>query len=235
MKAVILAAGKGIRMRPLTNTIPKPLVELAGKPLLSYTLAALPKEITEVIFVIGYLGAHIQRFCGTQYDGRAIRYVVQHEFLGTAHALELCKPFLPHNELFLVMCADDLYRRGDLIALIKSSIALRGLGGAGAILVKEVEDPRPFGVVTVDALMRVSDLIEKPEHPLSNLVNVGVYVLDDRIFNYNASPHPKNGEFYLTECIKQLAKDHPMQAVPALFWFPIANPHDLEKAILMLT
>lgn len=229
MRAIILAAGKGTRMRPLTNTIPKQLVSLAGKPILYHTFAALPKEITEVILVIGYLGAHIQRLCGTSYQGRKIRYVMQKKALGTARALECCKPFIIKNEPFLVTYADDLYRQEDLITLIKSSRAMRSSGGAGAMLVKEVENPRAFGVVTCDTDNCVTGLIEKPRDPVSNLANIGVYVLDDRIFNYEPRQHA-NGEYYLTDSIAQLAKNHQIIAVPASFWVPIASPEDIKNA-----
>lgn len=233
MQAIILAAGKGTRMRPLTNTIPKQLVQLAGHPLLFHTFSALPKEITEVILVIGYLGAHIQRLCGTTYQGRKIRYVMQKKALGTARALECCKPFIIKNEPFLVMYADDLYRQEDLITLIKSSLALRSLGGVGAMLVKEVENPRAFGVVMCDANNCVTELTEKPENPSSNLANIGVYVLDDRIFQYEPRQHA-NGEYYLTDSIAQLAKNSQIIAIPASFWVPIASPEDIAKAESLL-
>lgn len=224
MQAIILAAGKGTRMRPITDTIPKPLVPLAGKPLLYYTFAALPKKITEVILVIGYLGAHIQRLCGTSYQGRKIRYVMQKKALGTARALECCKPFIIKNEPFLVMYADDLYKKKDVANLLAHPLAM---------LVKEVENPRAFGVVTCDANNCVTGLIEKPEHPVSNLANIGVYVLDDRIFHYEPRQHT-NGEYYLTDSIAQLAKHHPIIAIPASFWVPIASPEDIAKAESLL-
>ena len=222
MQAIILAAGKGARMRPLTDTIPKSLVPLAGKPLLFYTFAALPKEITEVILVIGYLGAHIQRLCGTSYQGRAIRYVTQKEALGTGKALFLCKPFIKKNEPFLVMYADDLYKKEDVANLLAHPLAM---------LVKEVGNPRAFGVVACDANNCVTELIEKPQDPVSNLANIGVYVLDDRIFQYEPRQHT-NSEYYLTDSIAQLAKNHPIIAVPASFWVPIASPEDIAKAEL---
>lgn len=220
MQAIILAAGKGTRMRPLTNTIPKQLVMLADKPLLYHTFAALPKEITEVILVIGYLGAHIQRLCGTSYQGRKIRYVMQKEALGTARALECCKSFIEKNKPFLVMYADDLYKKEDVAGLLAHPLAM---------LVKEVENPRAFGVVTRDTNNCVTELIEKPENPVSNLANIGVYVLDNRVFQYEPRQHA-NGEYYLTDSIAQFAKHHPIIAVPASFWIPIASPEDIKNA-----
>lgn len=224
MQAIILAAGKGTRMRPLTNTVPKQLVTLRGKPLLYYTFAALPKEITEVILVIGYLGAHIQRLCGTSYQGRKIHYVMQKQALGTAKALFLCKPFIIKNESFLVMYADDIYKKEDIARL---------LDYPSAMLVKEVENPRAFGIVTCDANNCITELIEKPAEPVSNLANIGVYVLDGRIFQYEPRQHA-NGEYYLTDSIAQLAKDHPIVAVPASFWIPIASPEDIANAESLL-
>lgn len=224
MQAIILAAGKGTRMRPLTDTIPKPLVPLAGKPLLSHTFAALPKEITEVILVIGYLGAHIQRLCGTSYQGRKIRYVMQKQALGTGKALFLCKPFIKKNEPFLVMYADDLYKKEDVGSLLVHPLA---------VLVKEIENPGAFGVVACDTNNCITEFIEKPKNPTSNLVGIGVYALDDRIFHYEPQQHA-NGEYYLIDSIAQLAKNHPIIAVPASFWIPIASPEDITKAESLL-
>lgn len=224
MQAIILAAGKGTRMRPLTDAIPKPLVPLAGKPLIYHTFKALPEEITEVILVIGYLGAHIQRLCGASYQGRKIRYVTQEQALGTAKALFLCKPFIEKNKPFLVMYADDLYKKEDVADLLAHPLAM---------LVKEVENPRAFGIVTRDANNCVTELIEKPVEPISNLANIGVYILDDRIFHYEPRQHA-NGEYYLIDPIAKLAKDHPIIAVPASFWIPIASPEDIAKAELLL-
>ncbi|MEK6939794.1 MAG: sugar phosphate nucleotidyltransferase, partial [Nanoarchaeota archaeon] len=100
---------------------------------------------------------------------------------------------------------------------------------AGAMLVKEVENPRAFGVVACDVNNCVTELIEKPQNPTSNLANIGVYMLDDRVFQYEPRQHA-NGEYYLTDSIAQLAKHYPIIAVPALFWIPIASPEDITKA-----
>ncbi len=77
MQAVILAAGEGVRMRPLTLTKPKPLLEVLGKPLIRYATEGLPKEVTELIIVLGYRGEQIKAYCGTSFCGRTVTYVWQ--------------------------------------------------------------------------------------------------------------------------------------------------------------
>lgn len=219
MIAVILAAGEGIRMRPLTLNKPKPLLEVLGKPLLRYSFEALPDEADEVILVVGYLGDQIRDYCGNEFLGRKIRYVEQKEKRGTAHGLWICREFLG-NERFLTFYADDIQQKSDVEACLKYPLA---------ISVSTVSDPRKFGVVSVNENMRVLDLVEKPEIPPSNFVSTGVKVLDGRIFRYFA-PHRENGEHYITDPLRCLAHDYEMIAVPASGWIPIGYPDDLKRA-----
>lgn len=219
MKAVILAAGEGIRMRPLTINKPKPLLEVLGKPLLRYSFEALPDKIDEVILVVGYLGDQIRDYCGHKFLGRKIRYVEQKEKRGTAHGLWICREFLG-NERFLTFYADDIQQKSDLEACLQYPLA---------ISVSTVSDPRKFGVVSVDECMRVLDLVEKPEIPPSNFVSTGVKVLDSRIFQY-FSPHRENGEHYITDPLRDMAHDYEVIAVPASGWIPIGYPEDLKRA-----
>ena len=107
MKAIILAAGEGTRMRPLTNDKPKPLVEVAGRPLLHHIVSVLPDEIDELVVVIGYHGQKIQDYCGDIFLGRRVRYVWQDTPHGTFHALTLCQQLLGDDERFLLLYADD--------------------------------------------------------------------------------------------------------------------------------
>src|SRR3989338_3796895 len=139
MQAVILAAGKGTRLRPLTFKTPKPMVLLNGKPILERTLHQLPKEIDEVIMVIGYLGNKIKKYFGSNFAGKRIKYVVQKEQLGTFHALKQAKKFLKNE--FLILMADDIYSKKDLINLAKNE---------QAVLAREVSGPsEKFGVCLV--------------------------------------------------------------------------------------
>lgn len=219
MKAVILAAGEGVRMRPLTNTKPKPMVEILGKPLLHHILNVLPDEINEVILVVGYLGDQIKKYFGNRFGRFRIKYVSQKEKLGTGHALHLCKKFLKHGR-FLMLYADDLQSKKDLEKLLQYPLAL---------LVKHVKNPQRFGIVAADKKGRILEIVEKPEHPSSNLACTGAKVLDSRIFKYPLVQH-QNGEYYITHPLAKFAKEHEIMAVKASFWLPIGNPEDLKSA-----
>src|SRR3989344_5376283 len=111
MKAIIVAAGEGTRMRPLTNDKPKQLVELQGKPLLDHILNSLPEEISALIIVVGYKGDQIRTWYGVTHAGKPITYVEQTERKGTRHALSLCEPYIEKGEKFFYLYADDLHGR----------------------------------------------------------------------------------------------------------------------------
>ena len=170
MKAVILAAGEGMRMRPLTDDKPKQLVEVAGKPILDYIFEALPPEITEAILVVGYRGDQIKAHYGDHFGKLRLTYETQEQPTGTMEAVRRARPHLQEGERFMVMYADDIHGAAGIKACVESS----GL----AISVLAVEDPRRFGVVETDEKGRVTEVVEKPEHPRSNLVSTGVFVLD---------------------------------------------------------
>src|SRR5687768_11120918 len=108
MKALIFAAGKGVRMMPLTAEKPKPLLEVLGRPLLERIIEVLPREIVEIVLVVGYKGDMIRGRFGHSFGGRRIAYVEQAEQLGTGDALMLCKHAIEPGERFLVVYADDL-------------------------------------------------------------------------------------------------------------------------------
>ncbi len=220
MKAVIFAAGEGKRLHPLTLTRPKPLVEVLGKPLIQHIWDVLPDCISEVVVVVGYKQEMIRGFLGTEFMGKKVTYVEQLEPLGTAYALNLCKPHLKNEKKFLLMYADDLHGKEGIARCIEHDMAL---------LVSFVDDPRRFGVVVTNEDGSIKNIEEKPEHPQSNLVVTGVYVLSPKIFDYDAS-HTKNGEYYLTDMIERYIKDFPMKVIESDFWVPIGYPHDIERA-----
>lgn len=224
MQAVILAAGEGVRMRPLTLNVPKPLLRVNGKPLIEHLMETLPNEIDEIIMVVGYLGQQIIDYFGNEWKGKKISYVWQHKKEGTYKALELAKPLLS-GKLFLQLFADDLFDEKSIHTLV--------LGNVPSILVARHEKPEKFGVVEVDEKKLVKSIEEKPPHPKSDLVSCGPAVLPMKIFEYPPKPH-ENGEYYLSVSMSELAKHTPLRAVTAQTWIAIGYPDDIavaEKAL----
>lgn len=217
MKAVILAAGEGTRLRPLTTNTPKPLVKLNEKPLLDYTLEILPAQVDELIIVIGYLGQQIIDYVGDDYHGKKVSYVWQHERKGTFCALALCKEHL-QNGRFIFLHADDLIDANALKKMIEHD-------GLSLMVMPHVE-PQRFGVVEINPNHSIKQIVEKPPAPQSTLVNVGPAVLDERIFHYPPAVH-SNGEQYLAEAIGFLAQHVTVQAMEAKEWTPIGYPADI--------
>lgn len=218
MQAIILAAGKGTRMRPLTYDIPKPMLPVLEKPILEYTLSFLPKEIDEVIFVVNYLGDHIQKYFGNKFGGRRITYVKQETLNGTGGAVHCCKDLIREN--FLVLMGDDLYHRNDLIEMIEFPFA---------ILALEVDDCSKFGVFKIDKNQHLVDIIEKPKEGGKGLANIGAYVLNKKFFDYPLVSVSKT-EFGLPQTLALMAQDENIKILTARDWFPIGNPEDLGKA-----
>ena len=220
MKAVIFAAGEGRRLHPLTLELPKPLVEVLGKPLIQHIWEVLPESIDEVVIVVGYKREKMRAFLGKNFLGKKVTYVEQDRPLGTAEALKLCKSHLENEEKFLLMYADDLHGKEAVARCAEQSMAL---------LVYFVDDPRRFGVVVTNDNGTIKSIEEKPEFPKSNLAVTGVYVLTPEIFNYE-STHTRNGEYYLTDMIDEYIRHNMMHVVESDFWVPIAYPHDILRA-----
>ncbi len=218
MQAVILAAGEGKRMQPLTFERPKPLIHVAGRPILEHILDVLPPEIDEIILVVGYKAEMIEKHLGGEYKGKSIRYVHQWMPAGTAHALSIARPFLSGKFLFLN--ADDIHAPEALAEALTHPLA---------ILVSPYDEPQKMGVIALKDDGTLHSITEKPEHPVGNLVNTGAMVLDERIFKY-PSPRHDNGEYYITDPFSSLAKDSPVKVVTQSLWIPVGSPADISKA-----
>jgi bifunctional UDP-N-acetylglucosamine pyrophosphorylase/glucosamine-1-phosphate N-acetyltransferase len=219
MQCVILAAGKGTRLRPLTDNTPKPLVKVAGKTLLDHIVGSLPSSIDELIIVTGYLEEQIKAYCGDEFHGKKVTYVTQVEQKGTGHALWLCKDLLKGR--FLFMFADDLHGKDDIARVTSYSRAM---------LTYQTDSPEKFGIVVRHPDGTLAEIIEKPQHPPSNLASTGVMVLDDNIFQYDPYAIETKGEYYLTDVIQEYAKKYPIAVVEQKLWIPIGHPEDIEKA-----
>ncbi len=218
MQCVFLAAGRGTRLRPLTDTTPKPLLQIGNKPILEYSFEQLPDEIDQVILVVGWLGDKIRSYFGDNFLGREIVYVEHKEILGTGYALSLCRDVL--NDKFIVMMGDNLYSRQDIGKCLAHDLCLS---------VKEVENPRDFAVVEIDASGALKAVCEKPHNSQSNLVNTALYVLDKRFFDYPLV-RISSGEYGLPQTVVSMAADYPVIIERAEKWIEINTAEDLERA-----
>ena len=169
MKVIIPLAGFGKRLRPHTYTKPKPLVNVAGKAVLGHILDKLQGlDVEEIVFIVGWLGEQIEEYVSANYEFRA-HYVEQKELLGQAHAIRLAREWVDGQ--VLVIFVDTIFE-ADLARLAT-------LPSDGVIYVKEVDDPRRFGVVTHDGQGFITRFVEKPETPISNLAVIGLYFVRD--------------------------------------------------------
>jgi len=223
-QAVIMAAGLGTRLRPLTDTVPKPLLPVAGRPILEWSIDRLPSQIEEVILVVGYRQEQIRKHFGETWHGRSIKYVEQTELKGTGHAVHLCKSIL--DERFVVMNGDDLYDTEDIA---------KALGSPLALLVKEAKNTGRFGSLRTDEDDNFLAIEENAINDKPGLINIGLYVLNHKLFDYDLVPIKKGKEFGLPQTLVLMAQDYPITTVKADFWLPIGYPEDVDKATKILT
>lgn len=217
MQCVILCAGKGTRMRPLTETTPKPLIKVCGKPLLQHVVEALPGEVDELILVVGYRQEQIREYCGDTFCGRKVQYVAQADFSGGTGDALMCAKELVHGT-FMFMYADDIHGPA---ALATAATHLH------AMLATTSDHPQDFGVLEQNEDGTLKAIIEKPSNPPSNLVNIGGFVLHESIFNYQAAVSEEHGEVLVTDMLTAYAADHPVVIVEQDQWLPVGKPGDI--------
>lgn len=170
MKAIIPAAGIGIRLRPHTYTQPKALLHVAGKPILVHIIDELVAVgVDEIVLVTGHLGERIEAVARESYGRLRLHFVRQDEPLGNGHAVYVAREHLDGEPALLIF--GDTIIKGDLAGLVRSKQSMAG--------VKEVEDPRRLGVVELDGAGYVRRIIEKPSEPPGNLAVIGAYLIHD--------------------------------------------------------
>lgn len=203
MQGVVPAAGRGTRLRPATDDRPKALVEIAGRPLLSYVLDSLGPSVTEYVVVVGYLGDRIRERFGDAYEGTPITYVEQSRREGLADAVGRAASVVTGDFVQLngdnVLCGNvreaiDTHRERDADATLLIERVSRKRARRGGVL--SVEDGSPTGIV------------EKPEDPPSRLATTGCFAFSPRIFEAVEAIEPSDrGEYELPDAIDALLED----------------------------
>ncbi len=223
--AVILAAGESRRTRPLTLRRPKPLIPLAGQPLLAHILDELVGLITQVTLVVGYRAEDIQRHFGDSYRGIDLCYVHQQQISGTASALLSVADQV--HEPFLMLYGDNLISRADLLNVCQQRYCMAAL---------PVAAPQSFGILQI-ADDHVVGIIEKPAQAApGSLANPGIFHFDQQVFSLlrHIRPSPR-GEYELTDVIGLLAQSTPVGYSRCTgHWIPVGTPWEALIAALFL-
>ena len=202
MKAVIPVAGAGTNLRPHTYTQPKPLIPVAGKPIIAFIIDSLiAAGIHDFVFVIGYLGEKIRLYVETHYPGIRVEWVQQENRLGLGHAIWTARKSLEDTDEIVIMLGDTIVD-ADLGNLIASPYSCLGI--------KKVSDPRLFGVVELDDNGFVARVAEKPSIPKSNLAMVGLYKirevqeLIESIEDHIRAERRTRNEYQLTDALMSM-------------------------------
>ncbi len=217
-KAVILAAGWGTRLKPLTFTRPKPALRILGKTLIEHSIEQLHGLVDEVIIVIGYKGDIIKNKIGDDFQGMKVKYVEQEEQLGTGHAALKALPFL--DDEFIILNGDDIYYKEDIRKVMQKN---------PAILLKEVDDPRGYGQIITEGDL-VKKIVEKPASPVSNLVNIGCYYLNKNFFLTQIEKSSR-GEYEIIDYIENFLRSGDLHFCVADNWYPVSYPWNLLEVV----
>lgn len=224
MQCVILAAGAGTRLRPLTWHVPKPMIRVAGKNLLEHNFDNLPKEIDEIILVIGYMGQQIINHFGNNYKGLKITYVKQKKLLGTGQALHECRDILSNR--FMVMMGDDIYSASDMN---------KSLVHEQCMLVSEINGKYLGGRIVTNEAGNLADIVEGVHNRKQSLVNTGLYVLTDKFFKYPLVRLKDKEEFGLPQTLVEVSRDYPIKIIKATKWLQINSIEGLRMAERVLS
>jgi bifunctional UDP-N-acetylglucosamine pyrophosphorylase/glucosamine-1-phosphate N-acetyltransferase len=219
MDAIILAAGLGTRLRPHTLTTPKPLLPVRGRPILDWTLGALPRSVDRVVIVVNYLAEQIETYLRQQTHFTEWATVRQAEPRGTGDALHSCRDQV-RSERFLVLNGDDLYGAADLAALAACP---------AGVLVSPVDDPPHWGIAFLKPDGTLEKLVEKPPLQGRRLANTGVYLFPREVFEIPLTLSAR-GEYEITESVTKLAERRAVSVVTAKLWLPIGNIEAWQQA-----
>ncbi len=219
METVILAAGSGTRIRPLSANTPKPMLPVAGKPLVEHTADAAVEAGTErLVFVVGYREKEIRSHFGDTYRGTPVRYATQETPQGTADALQEAAPYL--DGPFAVLNGDSLYEPADIDELFDS---------CPSVAATRVPNPSNYGVLSTDGGV-VTDIVEKPEEPPTDLANAGGYVFPERTLEWLDVDESVRGERELTDVLARVLGRFDTTPVTLDRWLDVGRPWELLAA-----
>ena len=200
MKVIIPLAGKGTRLRPHTHLTPKPMMKVAGKPVMSYVLDELKKlgNVEEIVYITGHLKEKVEKFARAEMDVPSV-FIEQKVQDGTAGAVALARPYV--DQPVLIIFVDTIFDAD--LSKVKS------VDADGIIWVKEVEDYQRFGVVVTDKDGNMTKIIEKPKTPISKRANIGLYYIRNWKLLFEGIDwvlkQPKNhGEYFLTDAFQYM-------------------------------
>jgi len=200
MKVIIPLAGKGTRLRPHTHITPKPMLKVAGKPVMAYILEDLERlgNVDQVVYITGHLKEKVEEYTRKAFSIPAV-FIEQQVQDGTAGAVELARPYV--DQPVLIIFVDTIFD-ADLSVIDRTD-------ADGIIWVKTVEDYQRFGVVVTDADSNMTKIVEKPKTPISKRANIGLYYIRNWKLLYEGIAHvlqqPKNqGEYFLTDAFQYM-------------------------------
>jgi glucose-1-phosphate thymidylyltransferase len=216
VKVIIPLAGKGTRLRPHTHITPKPMLKVAGKPVMSYILDDLKKlgNIEQMVYITGHLKEKVEEFARASLDIPSV-FIEQKVQDGTAGAIALAKKYV--DQPVLIIFVDTIFDAD--LSLVNS------VDADGIIWVKEVEDYQRFGVVVTDADGNMTQIVEKPSTPISKRANIGLYYIRNWKLLFEGIDwvltQPKNkGEYYLTDAFQYMIdKGAKLRVVDVEGWY----------------
>jgi len=200
MKVIIPLAGKGTRLRPHTYITPKPMMKVAGKPVMSYVLDELKKlgNVEEIVYITGHLKEKVEEYARAEMNVPSV-FIEQKVQDGTAGAIALAKDYV--DQPVLIIFVDTIFDAD--LSKVKT------VDADGIIWVKEVEDYQRFGVVVTDKDGNMTKIVEKPKTPISKRANIGLYYIRNWKLLFEGIDHvlkqPKNqGEYFLTDAFQYM-------------------------------
>jgi glucose-1-phosphate thymidylyltransferase len=216
MKVIIPLAGKGTRLRPHTHLVPKPMLKVAGKPVMSYVLDELKKlgNIEQIVYITGHLKEKVEEFARSEIKVPSV-FIEQKVQDGTAGAIALAKPYV--DQPVLIIFVDTIFDAD--LSMVKT------VDADGIIWVKEVEDYQRFGVVVTDKDGNMTKIVEKPKTPISKRANIGLYYIRNWKLLFEGIDHvleqPKNqGEYFLTDAFQYMIdKGAKIKVVDVAGWY----------------